>query len=49
VYTIEGGQTFGGRHTIDLSETMSAGLAVIKAVLLAVFGFLSIRAIIMKR
>lgn len=47
-YTIHGGETFG-THTIDLSQTMGGGLAVIKTVLLAVFGFLSIRAIIMKR
>ncbi len=48
-YEIDGGETFGGQHTIDLSETFAGGLAVIKTVLLAVFGFLSIRAIIMKR
>lgn len=49
VYQIDGGTTFGGVHTIDLSDTMSVGLAVLKAVLLALFGFLSVRAIIMKR
>nr|WP_321467272.1 hypothetical protein [uncultured Desulfobulbus sp.] len=49
VFVIEGGDTFGGSHSIDLSETMTGGLAVAKAVLLALFGFLSIRAIIMKR
>ncbi|HAY20635.1 MAG TPA: hypothetical protein DCY27_00380 [Desulfobacterales bacterium] len=48
VYTVDGGQTFG-THTIDLSQTMSAGLAVLKTILLACFGFLSIRAVIMKR
>lgn len=49
VFIIEGGTTFGGTHSIDLSDTMTGGLAVAKAVLLALFGFLSIRAIIMKR
>ena len=49
VFVIEGGETFGGSHSIDLSETMTGGLAVAKAVLLVLFGFLSIRAIIMKR
>ena len=48
VYTINGGQTFGS-HSIDLSETMTIGLAVLKTILMACFGFLSIRAIIMKR
>jgi hypothetical protein len=48
VYTVDGGQTFGS-HTIDLSQTMSVGLAVLKTILLACFGFLSIRAVIMKR
>ncbi|MGD9950067.1 MAG: hypothetical protein AB7U29_16560 [Desulfobulbus sp.] len=48
IYEIDGGETFG-HHTIDLSETLSVGLAVLKTVLLAAFGFLSIRAIIMKR
>jgi len=48
VYEIEGGQTFG-HHSIDLSQTLSTGLAVLKTVLLACFGFLSIRAVIMKR
>ena len=48
IYEIEGGQTFS-HHTIDLSQTLSGGLAVLKTVLLALFGFLSIRAVIMKR
>lgn len=47
VYEIEAGQF--GHHTIDLSQTMTGGLVVLKTVLLAVFGFLSIRTIIMKR
>lgn len=48
VFTINGGQTFGS-HSIDFSETMTTGLAVLKSILMACFGFLSIRAIIMKR
>jgi hypothetical protein len=48
VFQIDGGNTFG-THTIDLSDTMSGGLAVLKTILLACFGFLSIRAVIMKR
>jgi len=48
IYTVDGGLTFGS-HTIDLSQTMSVGLAVLKTILLACFGFLSIRAVIMKR
>jgi len=48
VYEINGGETFG-THTIDLSQTMATGLAVLKTILLACFGFLSIRAVIMKR
>jgi hypothetical protein len=47
IFEIEGG--IFGSHRIDLSETMSGGLAVLKTVLLALFGFLSIRAVIMKR
>ena len=47
IFEIEGG--IFGSHSIDLSETMSGGLAVVKTVLLALFGFLSIRAVIMKR
>ena len=47
VYEIEAGQY--GHHTIDLSQTLSTGLAILKTVLLLCFGFLSIRAIIMKR
>jgi len=47
IFEIEGG--IFGSHRIDLSETMSGGLAVVKTVLLALFGFLSIRAVIMKR
>lgn len=47
VYEIEAGQY--GHHTIDLSQTLSTGLAVLKTILLACFGFLSIRAVIMKR
>jgi len=47
IYTVEAG-TYG-THTIDLSETMSTGLAVLKTVLLLLFGFLSIRVVILKR
>ncbi len=47
-YEIDGGETFG-HHSIDLDETLSVGLAVLKTILLVIFGFLSIRAIIMKR
>lgn len=47
VYTVDAG-TYG-IHTIDLSETMSTGLAVLKTVLLLLFGFLSIRVVILKR
>jgi hypothetical protein len=47
VYEIEAGQY--GHHTIDLSATLSTGLAVLKTILLVCFGFLSIRAVIMKR
>jgi hypothetical protein len=46
--TIEGGETFG-THTVNLSESMGSGMAVLKTILLVLFGFLSIRAIIMKR
>lgn len=46
-YTVEAG-TYG-THTIDLSETMGTGLAVLKTVLLLLFGFLSIRVVILKR
>lgn len=48
VYTFDGGDTFGS-HTVDLSSSFGTGLAVLKALLLVCFGFLSIRAIIMKR
>ena len=47
IYQIEAGRY--GSHTIDLSQTMSNGLAVLKTILLTCFGFLSIRAVIMKR
>lgn len=47
VYTVEAG-TYG-THTIDLSETMGTGLAVLKTVLLACFGFLCIRVVVLKR
>ena len=47
IYTVEAGQY--GTHTIDLSETLSTGLAVLKTVLLLLFGFLSIRVVILKR
>lgn len=47
VYTIEAGQY--GSHSVDLSETMAVGLDVLKAVVMCVFGFLSVRCIIMKR
>lgn len=46
--TIDGGQTFGS-HTFDFSQSLGSGLPILKSVLLALFGFLSIRAIIMKR
>jgi hypothetical protein len=47
VYEIEAGRY--GHHTIDLSDTLSTGLAVLKTIFLVCFGFLSIRAVIMKR
>ncbi|MDY0050285.1 MAG: hypothetical protein RBR73_06015, partial [Halothiobacillaceae bacterium] len=47
IYTVEAG-TYG-THTVDLSETMGTGLAVLKTVLLLLFGFLSIRVVILKR
>lgn len=47
VYTVEAGQY--GTHTVDLSETLGTGLAVLKTVLLLLFGFLSIRVVILKR
>ena len=47
VYEIEAGRY--GHHSIDLSVTLSTGLAILKTILLACFGFLSIRAVIMKR
>ena len=47
IYTVEAG-TYG-THTIDISETMGTGLAVLKTVLLLLFGFLSIRVVILKR
>ncbi len=46
--TIDGGQTFGS-HTFDFSQSLGGGLAILKSVLLALFGFLSVRAVIMKR
>jgi len=48
VFVIDGGNTFG-THSLDLSDTMATGLAVLRSILFACFGFLSIRAIIMKR
>lgn len=47
VYAIDAGRY--GNHTVDLSDTMSTGLSILKSILLACFGFLSIRAVIMKR
>lgn len=47
VYTIEAGQY--GTHIVDLSSTLGTGLAVLKTVLLLLFGFLSIRVVILKR
>ena len=47
VYTVQAGQY--GIHTVDLSETLGTGLAVLKTVLLLLFGFLSIRVVILKR
>ena len=46
--TIDGGQTFG-THTFDFSQSLGGGLTILKSVLLALFGFLSVRAVIMKR
>ena len=46
-YTIEAG-TYG-THTVDLSETMGTGLAVLKTVLLLCFAFLSVRVVVLKR
>lgn len=46
--TVNGGQTFG-THTYDFSQAFSSGLPILKSVLLALFGFLSVRAVIMKR
>jgi hypothetical protein len=46
-YTIEAGQY--GTHTVDLEESFGSGLPILKSVLLVCFGYLSIRAIIMKR
>lgn len=46
-YTIEAGQY--GTHTVDLSETMGTGLAVLKTVLLLCFAFLSVRVVVLKR
>ena len=48
IVTFDGGKTYG-QHTIDLSNTMSDALNAFKAVVMVIFGFLSIRAIIMKR
>ena len=47
VYTVEAGSY--GTHTIDLSETMGTGLAVLKTVLLLCFAFLSVRVVVLKR
>lgn len=47
LYAVQAGRY--GTHTVDLSQTMAVGLAVLKSILLACFGFLSIRAVIMKR
>ena len=46
--TVNGGQTFG-THTYDFSQAFSSGLPILKSILLALFGFLSVRAVIMKR
>lgn len=46
--TIDGGQTFG-THTFDFSQSLGSGLIILKSALLALFGFLSVRAVIMKR
>ena len=48
VYEINGGSTFG-RHSVDLSQTMNSGLAILKAIFLCIFGFLSIRVVVLKR
>ena len=48
IVTFEGGNTFGN-HTIDLSDTMQVGLVAFRAVVMVIFGFLAIRAVIMKR
>ena len=47
IYTIDAGSY--GIYTVNLEETLGSGLSILKKVLLVVFGFLSIRAIIMKR
>ncbi len=46
-YTIEAGQY--GTHEVNLEESFGSGLPILKSILLVCFGFLSIRAIIMKR
>ncbi len=46
--TFEGGDTFGN-HTVDLSDTLETGLIAFRAVVMVIFGFLAIRAVIMKR
>ena len=44
----DGGRRYG-KHTINLSDTMGSALAAFKAIVLSIFAFLSIRAVIMKR
>lgn len=46
-FTIDGG-TYG-THTVDVAETMAPGLVFLSKLFLVVFGFLSIRTIILKR
>jgi len=47
VFTVNAG-TYG-THTYDMSIYLTAGLVVLKSVLLCMFGFLSIRTVILKR
>lgn len=48
VVTFEGGETFGN-HSVDLSDTLETGLIAFRAVVMVIFGFLAIRAVVMKR
>ena len=46
-YTIDAGSY--GTYTIDLSENIGSGLAILKTILMIVFSFISIRVIILKQ